>query len=86
MSEATPRNLPSGASGGCASLLLVGGTTGRTWPSARAEWLALPGAPLRPRLLPWTTSDGKQCLLSTDDAGGFRSWLADDFETSLTRC
>ncbi|MBW8740589.1 MAG: hypothetical protein JF621_26950 [Streptomyces turgidiscabies] len=32
------------------------------------------------RLLPWTT-DGKQCLLSTDDAGGYLSRLADDMES-----
>ncbi|MFD3834786.1 hypothetical protein ACFWWC_00785 [Streptomyces sp. NPDC058642] len=34
----------------------------------------------RPRLLPWTTDDGKQCMLRTDDGGGFLSRLADDFE------
>lgn len=34
----------------------------------------------RPRLLPWTTDDGKECLLRTDDKGGFLSRLADDFE------
>lgn len=32
-----------------------------------------------PRLLPWTT-DGKRCLLSTDDAGGYLSRLADEME------
>ncbi|PAZ13310.1 hypothetical protein CLM62_25795 [Streptomyces sp. SA15] len=32
-----------------------------------------------PRLLPWTTGDGKQCLLSSDGEG-FLSRLADDFE------
>ncbi|MFF7229829.1 hypothetical protein [Streptomyces sioyaensis] len=32
-----------------------------------------------PRLLPWTT-DGKRCLLSTDDTGGYLSRLADDME------
>ncbi|WP_308315707.1 hypothetical protein [Streptomyces sp. ISL-100] len=31
-------------------------------------------------MLPWTTEDGKQCLLSTGDEGGLLSWLADDFE------
>lgn len=36
----------------------------------------------RPRLLPWTTEDGKRCLLSTDDDGGFMSRLADDFEAA----
>lgn len=35
----------------------------------------------RPRLLPWTTEDGKRCLLSTDE-GGFMSRLADDFEAA----
>jgi len=35
-----------------------------------------------PRLLPWTTDDGKRCLLSTDDEGGFLSRLADDFEAA----
>lgn len=34
----------------------------------------------RPRLLPWVTEDGKRCLLSTSDEGGFLSQLADDFE------
>ncbi|MFI9175738.1 hypothetical protein [Streptomyces lincolnensis] len=34
----------------------------------------------RPRLLPWTTDDGKKCLLRTDDESGFLSRLADDFE------
>ncbi|MWA14269.1 hypothetical protein E5671_34700 [Streptomyces sp. BA2] len=34
----------------------------------------------RPRLLPWTTEDGKRCLLSTDDEDGFMSRLADNFE------
>ncbi|MFB6556295.1 hypothetical protein [Streptomyces sp. NPDC056405] len=33
----------------------------------------------RPRLLPWTTGDGKRCLLSSDGEG-FLSRLADDFE------
>ncbi|MGW1720782.1 hypothetical protein [Streptomyces sp. NPDC002156] len=32
------------------------------------------------RLLPWTT-DGKRCLLSTDNAGGYLSRLADEMET-----
>ncbi|MET7760583.1 hypothetical protein ABZS71_00565 [Streptomyces sp. NPDC005393] len=32
------------------------------------------------RLLPWVTEDGKRCLLSTSDEGGFLSRLADDFE------
>ena len=34
----------------------------------------------RPRLLPWTTDDGKPCLLSTDNPGGLLSRLADDIE------
>ena len=34
----------------------------------------------RPRLRPWTTDDGKRCMLSTDAEGGFLSRLADDFE------
>lgn len=34
----------------------------------------------RPRLLLWTTDDGKQCMLSTSDQGGHLSRLADDFE------
>lgn len=34
----------------------------------------------RPRLLPWTTDDGKQCLLSASNTGGYLSRLADDFE------
>lgn len=33
-----------------------------------------------PRLLPWTTDDGKACLLSTDDEGGYMSRLADRME------
>lgn len=32
------------------------------------------------RLLPWT-KDGKRCLLSTDDAGGYLSRLADEMES-----
>ena len=32
------------------------------------------------RLLPWTT-DGMRCLLSTDDAGGYLSRLADEMES-----
>ncbi|MFJ6725652.1 hypothetical protein ACIQPQ_12110 [Streptomyces sp. NPDC091281] len=32
------------------------------------------------RLLPWTT-DGKRCLLSTDNAGGYLSRLADEMES-----
>ncbi|MGW7261769.1 hypothetical protein [Streptomyces sp. NPDC054834] len=36
----------------------------------------------RRRLLPWTTGDGKPCMLSTDDDGGFLSRLADDFEAA----
>lgn len=35
-----------------------------------------------PRLLPWTTDDGKRCLLSADTEGGFLSRLADDFEAA----
>ncbi|MFC8196638.1 hypothetical protein ACFUTV_14705 [Streptomyces sp. NPDC057298] len=33
-----------------------------------------------PRLLPWTTEDGKRCMLSGKE-GGFLSRLADEFET-----
>jgi hypothetical protein len=33
-----------------------------------------------PRLLPWTTDDGKRCLLSANGEGGLLSRLADDFE------
>ncbi|RSN89938.1 hypothetical protein DMH26_28955 [Streptomyces sp. WAC 05379] len=35
-----------------------------------------------PRLLPWATEDGKTCVLSTDDDGGFLSRLADNFEAA----
>ncbi|HET6635122.1 MAG TPA: hypothetical protein VFH77_08835 [Streptomyces sp.] len=40
----------------------------------------LPAAGLR--LLPWETPDGKPCYLSTDDAGGLMSRLADDVEAA----
>ena len=33
-----------------------------------------------PRLLPWTGDDGKPCLLSTDNEGGYVSRLADEME------
>ncbi|MGK5640669.1 hypothetical protein ACSNOK_20490 [Streptomyces sp. URMC 126] len=33
------------------------------------------------RLLPWTTEDGKPCLLLTDDRWGHLSRLADDVES-----
>ncbi|NEC22772.1 hypothetical protein [Streptomyces parvus] len=36
----------------------------------------------RARLLPWVTDDGKACLLSPSDSGGFLSRLADEFETA----
>ncbi|WP_078621766.1 hypothetical protein [Streptomyces sp. NRRL S-244] len=32
------------------------------------------------RLLPWPGLDGKPCFLSTDDAGGYLSHLADNTE------
>ncbi|MFB6825123.1 hypothetical protein ACFCXA_26490 [Streptomyces virginiae] len=32
------------------------------------------------RLLPWPGPDGKPCFLSTDDAGGYLSRLADNTE------
>lgn len=35
------------------------------------------------RLLPWTT-DGKRCLLSTDNAGGYLSRLADEIAREVT--
>ncbi|MEV6420549.1 hypothetical protein [Streptomyces sp. NPDC051662] len=34
------------------------------------------------RVLPWKTTDGKQCLLQSDDAGGVVSRLADDMEAA----
>lgn len=34
------------------------------------------------RLLPWPSTDGKPCYLSTDDSGGYISRLADDMETA----
>ncbi|WP_236241665.1 hypothetical protein [Streptomyces sp. CC228A] len=38
------------------------------------------------RLLPWTTEDGKACLLSTDGAeGGYLSRLADEMEAVQLR-
>ncbi|MFC7975058.1 hypothetical protein ACPCSP_10325 [Streptomyces cinereoruber] len=36
----------------------------------------------RARLLPWTTGDGKSCLLSTDSTGGYVSRLADETEAA----
>ncbi|MFD4553266.1 hypothetical protein ACFWP5_02930 [Streptomyces sp. NPDC058469] len=36
----------------------------------------------RPRLLPWT-EEGKPALLSTDDAGGIMSRLADNYESAM---
>lgn len=48
----------------------------------RREHLADVSTGHRPRLLPWTTDDGKRCLLSTDDDSGFLSRLADDFEAA----
>ncbi|MFM9441797.1 hypothetical protein [Streptomyces acidiscabies] len=35
-----------------------------------------------PRLLPWTTDDGKRCLLSSDDGDGYLSRLADKYEAA----
>ncbi|HEY8979245.1 MAG TPA: hypothetical protein VIU15_06645 [Streptomyces sp.] len=37
---------------------------------------------MQPRLLPWTTDDGKQCLLSSDDGDGYLSRLADKYEAT----
>ncbi|MFD7081280.1 hypothetical protein [Streptomyces sp. NPDC059918] len=34
------------------------------------------------RLLPWLGPDGKPCFLSTDDAGGYLSRLADSTEAT----
>lgn len=48
----------------------------------RRQHLADVSSGHRPRLLPWTTDDGKRCMLSTDDPGGFLSRLADDFEAA----
>ncbi|WP_310724597.1 hypothetical protein [Streptomyces sp. N2A] len=38
-----------------------------------------------PRLLPWTSPDGKPCLL-LGDGDGFISRLADDIEAEQLRC
>ncbi|MCQ8193518.1 hypothetical protein NP777_35765 [Streptomyces sp. RCU064] len=35
-----------------------------------------------PRLLPWTTDDGRPCLLSGADDGGYVSKLADEMEAA----
>lgn len=48
----------------------------------RRQHLADVSSGHRPRLLPWTTEDGKRCMLSTDDDGGFLSRLANDFEAA----
>jgi hypothetical protein len=45
----------------------------------RRQHLAEVASGSAPRLLPWT-DDGKRCLLSTDDPGGYLSRLADDME------
>ncbi|MFG2790043.1 hypothetical protein [Streptomyces sp. NPDC048419] len=37
---------------------------------------------LSPRLLPWSSPEGKPCYLVTDQAGGHLSRLADDLETA----
>ncbi|MFJ5722321.1 hypothetical protein [Streptomyces sp. NPDC093149] len=42
-------------------------------------------APNELRLLPWPGPDGKPCFLSTDDAGGYLSRLADDTEAIQLR-
>ncbi|SMF01619.1 hypothetical protein [Streptomyces sp. Amel2xC10] len=34
------------------------------------------------RVLPWKTTDGKECLLRGDDSGGVLSRLADDMEAT----
>ncbi|MFK0109195.1 hypothetical protein [Streptomyces sp. NPDC091217] len=39
-----------------------------------------PHAPAAPRLLPWSTPEGKPCYLITDSSGGYLSRLADDLE------
>ncbi|GGZ77654.1 hypothetical protein [Streptomyces bluensis] len=39
----------------------------------------------RPRLLPWTTPDGKPCYLSADPEAGRLSRLADDVEAAQLR-